>query len=125
MNSNIIFEAGNNIVIKIPIELYDETLHFYRDILLLETEEHAINHPSIIKSTKVNFGGLTLWLNAVPLEKESKIYLELNTNQMQNALDYLRTNRIQLVDEEDEKLVSDTQWIKDPAGNTLFLHTKN
>lgn len=121
---NIIFRAGNNIAIKIPIELYEETLHFYRDILLLETEEQQIDHPSIIKSTKVKFGDINLWLDAVPQKKETKIYLELNTNQMQNALDYLSTNKIQIAADEDEQS-PDIQWIKDPAGNTLLLHTNN
>lgn len=120
----ITLKASNNIALKIPQELFEETLHFYRDILLMDTEEIQVNGPQVIRSAKISFGSICLWLDAVPARKEPRILLELSTDQLQKARAYFMANEIAFVNPEEEGL-ENVDWIKDPAGNILHLSADN
>ena len=119
---NLIFEAGRNIAIKIPMDVYEDTLSFYRDILLMDTEEVAVTDAWIQRSTKVDFGTIVLWLDGVPSAEPSTVYLEIQTNQLELALPYLRTNKVRMP-AVPERLPTDAHWIQDPAGTVLLLRS--
>ena len=119
---NLIFEAGRNIAIKIPMDVYEDTLSFYRDILLMDTEEVVVTDAWIQRSTKVNFGTIVLWLDGVPSAEPSTVYLEIQTNHLELALPYLRTNKVRMP-AVPERLPPDAHWIQDPAGTVLLLRS--
>lgn len=115
------FEAGTNIAMKIPEHHYAETVHFYRDVLLLEVEEKEINHPTVLQTCKVKFGPCTLWLDCVKDITDTALWLEIKTPDIDKATDYLNTNETATHDEL-EKIPADMHWIKDPAGTVLLLN---
>ncbi len=114
------FEAGTNIAMKIPAYQYADTVHFYRDVLLLEVEEKPITHPTVLQTHTVKFGACTLWLDCVEGIDTSSIWLEIKTPDVPNATDYLTTNGTQTFDELEE-IPHNMHWIKDPAGTILLL----
>ncbi len=118
--NKLTIKADKDITIKIPIDLYEDTLHFYRDILLMETEEVLIDLPSTINSTKVKFGDINLWLEPISNPKDAAMLLKINTNQMENALNYLQANNVKIIGKKN-KLIGGYLRIQDPAGNTLLL----
>lgn len=118
------FEGGPNIAIKIPAPAYEKTIHFYRDILLLETEEKILDHPTITKTTKVKFGENTLWLDYMESITAPMIWLEINSNEIEIAAQYFQINDIPIQDDL-EKIPKGTHWIKDPAGNVFILRKKD
>lgn len=116
--------ASNNIALKIPEDSFEKTLHFYRDILLMDTEEIKVNDPTVSRSAKVTFGPICLWLDAVPNRKEPEVLFELSTDQLQKAIAYFKANDIELVNPEEEGL-ENVDWIRDPAGNILHLSSES
>jgi hypothetical protein len=115
------FEAGTNIAMKLPQLQSADTVHFYRDVLLLEVEEKPITHPTVLQTCTVKFGACTLWLDCVEGIDRSSIWLEIKTPEINNATDYLSTNNIATFDEL-EQIPADMHWIKDPAGTVLLLN---
>lgn len=59
------FEAGLNIATKIPKRKYEQTVAFYRDILKLEVEEKPMDHPTVSRTHRVQFGHNVVWLDCV------------------------------------------------------------
>ncbi|WP_156308538.1 hypothetical protein [Sphingobacterium endophyticum] len=100
--------------------MFEETLHFYRDILLLDSEEIFSNQLNCFRLAKIIFGSINLWLIEIPDNDKPEIFLELNTNQINAALDFLNVNHISIQMIETEKSNKITT-IKDPAGNVLTL----
>lgn len=115
------FEAGTNIAMKIPVQQYESTVHFYRDVLLLEVEERLIEHPTVKRTHKVIFGACTLWLDCVAGVDTSALWLEIKTTDVETATAYLQTNNIQTFDEL-EAIPDTMHWIKDPSGTVLLLN---
>lgn len=66
------FKGGVNIAMKIPPEKYDETVAFYRDILLFDVEEVPITHPTVLATHRLEFGPNILWLDCVKGITDSK-----------------------------------------------------
>lgn len=118
------FEPGNNIAMKIPEMQYEATVHFYRDILLLDVEERKIDLPNISKTCKVVFGTVTLWLDCVKDIDRSALWLEIRTADILEATVYLQTNGTTTCDEL-EKIPEKMHWIKDPAGTVLLLNGRD
>lgn len=118
--NNITFKAGNNIRMRIPTKMFEETLHFYRDILLLDSEEIFFTQLNSLRLAKIIFGSINLWLHEIPDNAKPEIFLEINTNQINAALDFLTVNQISHQTIETEKSNKIT-IIKDPAGNVLTL----
>ncbi|OJU73646.1 MAG: hypothetical protein BGO09_05920 [Bacteroidetes bacterium 47-18] len=121
--SEIIFEAGNDITLNIPKERYEATLRFYRDILLLDVEEKAADQPSARLAAKVQFGNSTLWLYCTGTTAQPATWLELCTNDMTAALNYLHTNGI-ISEDAQETVPEGMRLVRDPAGNTLLLKAR-
>ncbi len=114
------FEGGVNIAMKIPEDRYEATLHFYRDVLLLPAEERPIEHPTVLRTCKVQFGTNTLWLDCVRDITATALWLELKTGQLDGATQYLEANGTSTCDEL-EQIPEGMHWITDPAGTVILL----
>jgi hypothetical protein len=122
MDSEIKFEGGINIAIKIPKSKYDETVRFYQGILKLEVEEKPIDNPTVSRTHQVKFGANIVWLDCVDNYTHSETWLELKTPSVEAATAYLNARGIKTVDEL-EQIPEDMHWIMDPAG-TVFIVSK-
>ena len=116
------FEGGVNIAIKIPKSKYNQTVAFYRDILKLEVEEKPIDNPTVSKTHQVKFGRNIVWLDCVDNYTHSETWLELNTENVASATEYLKSKGVETCDELEE-LPENMHWITDPAG-TVFIVKK-
>lgn len=117
------FQPGKNMAMKVPLAKYHEMVHFYRDILLLETEEVELNHPQVAKTCKVNINDITLWIDGIEDLSQKDLWFELETDSIQAAMEYLSANNVEQ-DDSLEQLPSNAHWIKDPAGNIILLRQK-
>lgn len=117
------FEGGINIAIKIPKSKYDKTVLFYRDILKLEVEEKPIENPTVSRTHQVKFGGSILWLDCVENYTHAETWLELNTDNVDAATNYLKENGIDTCDEI-EQLPENMHWIADPSGTIFVLRSR-
>ena len=115
------FHGGLNIAIKIPKSKYEETVVFYRDILKLEIEEKAINNPTVSRTHEVKFGPNIVWLDCVDNYTHSEVWLDLKTNDVASATEYLKSQGINTCDEL-EQTPNDMHWIMDPAGTPFILN---
>lgn len=104
--------AGRNIAIKVPQHKWAETVAYYRDrIGLTVTRELAA-------STGFDFNGFTLWLDRVPQQSQTDIWLELFSDDPDAALEHLGGPRR----DELEPLDGVTgHWTSDPAGVVLLV----
>lgn len=114
------FEGGPNIALKIPREKYEDTVHFYRDILLLDVEEQTIKHPTVSRTHRVKFGSNILWLDCVDHFTEPQVWLEVRSLDSSDALPYLISNGVKAEDELEE-IPETMHWIRDPAGTVMIL----
>jgi predicted enzyme related to lactoylglutathione lyase len=114
------FKGGINIAVKIPKAKYNETVAFYRDVLKLEVEEKPIDNPTVSRTHEVKFGGNILWLDCVDNYTHSETWLELRTNDVDEATAYLKLNGTQTCDELEE-IPDNMHWITDPAGTVFIL----
>ena len=120
---DISFEGGINIAIKIPKSKYEDTVAFYRDILKLEVSEKAIDNPTVSRTHEVKFGPNVVWLDCVDNYTHSETWLELRTDDVESAAQYLRSKGVQTCDEL-EKIPEDMHWIMDPAGTVFIVGKK-
>ncbi len=114
------FQGGVNIAIKIPQYKYDETITFYRDVLKFDVKEKPIDHPTVSKTHQVVFGGNTLWLDCVDHYTHSETWLEIKTDNVEDATRYLKSKGVETRDEI-EKIPENMHWIMDPAGTVFIL----
>lgn len=113
------FEGGINIAIKIPKSKYEDTVSFYRDTLKLEVTEKEIKNPTVSRTHQVKFGPNILWLDCVDNYTHSETWLELKTNNITQATEYLHSRGTETCDEL-EKIPENMHWIQDPSG-TVFI----
>ena len=114
------FEGGINIAIKIPKSKYEETVAFYRDILKLPVAEKTIDNPTVSRTHEVKFGNNIVWLDCVDNYTHSEVWLEIRTDNVNAATEYLKSKGINTCDEL-EKIPEDLHWIMDPAGTVFIL----
>ena len=114
------YEGGLNIAMKIPKSKYEQTVSFYRDTLGFEVVEEKIEHLTISRSFKLQFGPNILWLDCVDNYTHSEAWFELKTNDVEKAKDHLQSKGIKTCDEI-EQIPEDHHWIQDPAGNVFIL----
>ena len=117
------FKGGLNIAIKIPRHKYEESVAFYRDILNLTVTEVSIEHPTISRSHKAEFGPNILWLDCIDNYTHSEIWLEMRTDHVADAAEYLKKKGVETRDEL-EQIPEGKHWIMDPAG-TVFILDEN
>jgi len=118
------FEGGFNIAMKIPPEKYNETVAFYRDILLFDVEEVPIDHPTVLATHRLIFGPNILWLECVKELPHQQIWLEMTTDDVDSSTRYLQTNEVLIADDLEKIDTNNMHWIKDPAGSVLLLKSK-
>ena len=105
-------EPGKNIAIKVPLYRWDETVAFYRDKVGLKVTRELEN------STGFSFGSMTLWIDRVPHQSQTDVWIELFDDEPQTALAALGTPRR----DELEPLDGVTgHWTYDPAGTVILL----
>ena len=114
------FEGGINIAMKIPKSKYEETVRFYRDILKLEVTEKPIDNPTVSRTHQVKFGPNIVWLDCVDNYTHSEIWMELKTNNVEQATTYLSAKGIETCDEL-EQIPDNMHWIQDPAGAVFII----
>jgi predicted enzyme related to lactoylglutathione lyase len=109
------FYAGDNIAMKIPSHEYSATVQFYRDVIGLPQIEETL--PDIV----FKFGDKRLWLDAVGHMSQAEIWLEIQTDDVKAAAEYLNQKDVIRCD----KIESLPQgfegfWITSPA-NIIHL----
>ncbi|MEM7258677.1 MAG: hypothetical protein AAF404_14965 [Pseudomonadota bacterium] len=85
------YTAGRNIAIKTPDHEYAETVRFYREILGFED---AIEYQPDATSAAVHFGDKVLWIDSVPTLSQAEIWLEIKTDNTQQARQSLQQQGI-------------------------------
>lgn len=108
-NKDIKFKAGKNIAMKVPTHRYDQTIHFYNEILgFQKIEEYK---PEVV----FEFGDKNLWIDKVKYLSQSEIWLEVECNDIVKAKKYFHNRGIQFRDEI-EKLPNGLKalWIASP-----------
>jgi hypothetical protein len=117
---DIHFTGGTNIALKIPLNKYEETVRFYKEVLKLEVREEEISNPTVSRTHSVIFGPNTLWLDCVDNYTHPEIWLEINTPDVSEATAYLREGGVQTKDEF-EQIPKGKHWITDPAGAVMII----
>lgn len=108
--------GGSNIALKIPKYKYDETVHFYKEILKL----HYLGF--ISESHAFRFGEGTLWLDCMDNYAQTDVWLEVRTENIEDVAEYLTTHNVDRRDEIEIHENSKGYWISDPAGTILRVN---
>ncbi|MDD9741360.1 hypothetical protein PVW47_16375 [Marinovum sp. SP66] len=105
-------EPGKNLAIKVPLHRWSETVAFYRDkVGLTVTRE-------LDTSIGFEFGNMTLWIDRVPQQSQTDVWIELFDDDPDAALSRLGSpSRDEL-----EPLTNVVgHWTSDPAGTVILL----
>lgn len=115
------FEAGKNIAMKVPVHEYEDAVAFYRDVLRLPPVSDDV--PSSTESVRFSFGDKVLWIDKVPSLSQAEIWLEVLTDDVDGASQYLEEQGCARRDEI-EALPGGFNgfWISSPA-NIIHLVT--
>jgi hypothetical protein len=120
MSERLQFSGGINLALKLPREKYVETIAFYRDTLGFRVLDETTPHPTVSQSCRLQFGPMILWLDCVDNYPQPQVWLELNTNNLPGATQYLDQQGVATQDEL-EKIPEGMHWIKDPSGTVMLL----
>lgn len=115
------FSPGRNIAIKVPEHEYDSTVAFYRDILGLK--QITLESPDKYESTAFEFGDKNLWVDKISGISQAEIWLEIITDNIQKAKDYLEEKGYCRRDEI-ETLPSEFKgfWLSSPSNIIHLIH---
>ena len=115
MTNSIQFSGGNNIAIKTPPHEFDQVIRFYREILRLPQIE------ADDRSVAFEFGPLQLWVDKVDGISQAEVWLEIKTDHILEAKDYLDRNQV-IERDEIETLPEEFKgfWISSP-NNIIHL----
>lgn len=80
------FEPGRNIAMKIPTHEYQDTVHFYRNVIRL----NEIPPTSEDSTPRFEFGDKVLWLDCVDWISQAEIWLEIVTSDIAQAATVLQ-----------------------------------
>ncbi|WP_418154312.1 VOC family protein [Actinoalloteichus caeruleus] len=118
------FRGGPNIAMKLPAARFDDTVAFYRDVLGLDvTEEPSAATGMVSRSVRVDFGAYALWLDRVDNYARSDIWLELTTDDLDDAVRHLAAHGVGTNDELEELPTgSRAHWVCAPTGVPHILH---
>lgn len=110
------FRPGRNIAMKVPSHEYDRTVRFYREVL-------GFNELTPPGSTalRFEFGDKVLWLDRMPGLSQSEIWLEVVTDDLDQASEYFNEHECARRDEI-EPLPDGFRafWLSNPA-NIIHL----
>lgn len=108
-------KPGRNIAIKVPRHKWEETVVYYRDKVELKIAQESKT------SVAFKFGEMTLWIDCVEHQSQTDVWLELFTDDPDNALERLKSPaRDELENIED----GNGRWTSDPAGVVLLLRSE-
>jgi len=107
--------AGKNIAIKVPLHKWLETVAFYRDRVGLEPVRETPN------TVAFAFGEMTLWIDRVERQSQVDVWLELFSEDPDQALSHLGSPRRDELEPLDDV---NGHWTSDPAGVVLLLRSK-
>ncbi|NEE01095.1 VOC family protein [Phytoactinopolyspora halotolerans] len=113
------FDGGVNIAMKIPRVHFESTVAFYRDVLGLPTEDVSGSDVAtgVSRSYRCAFGPSTLWLDEVETYSQTDVWLQLNTDDIDAAMEHLKAAGVPARDElEPLPDPSSAHWIANPAG---------
>ena len=106
---------GKNIAIKVPQHKWQETVTYYRDKVGLEVRKELNASVGFI------FGDMTLWIDRVEKQSQVDVWLELFTDDPDNAIEHLGSP----LRDELEPLDGVTgHWTSDPAGVVLLVRNE-
>jgi hypothetical protein len=105
-------EPGKNIAVKVPQHLWEATVAYYRDRVGLPVTRE------LKSSTGFAFGPITLWIDRVPAQSQTDVWLELFTDDPDAALAQLGSPRRDDLEPLDDV---DGHWTSDPAGVVLLV----
>lgn len=114
-----IFRAGRNMAMKVPTHKYESTVKFYRDILGLR--QISDNQSGTTESVRFEFGDKILWIDRIAGISHAEIWLEIVTDDVDKAADYLELHHCVRCDEI-EPLPDGFKgfWLSNPA-NIIHL----
>lgn len=117
------FKPGRNMAMKVPAHEYDKTVAFYRDVLGFELI--PLDNEEDNNTIRFKFGDKVLWIDRVTTVSQTEIWLEVITDDMDAAAEYLQTNGVVRCDEI-EPLPEGFEgfWISSPA-NIIHLVTNS
>jgi catechol 2,3-dioxygenase-like lactoylglutathione lyase family enzyme len=113
------FSAGTNIAIKVPLHQYEQTVAFYRDIAKLEVRKAGEN------TTAFAFGAIALWIDRVPHQSKTDIWLQLVTDELDAAVQDLQNAGLSVRDELEPLNGMRAHWVSDPAGTVLLIEQRS
>ena len=118
------FKPGYNIAMKIPAHEFDDTVIFYRDILGFEHVENT--SPDTITSARFRFGDKLLWIDKCPQLSQAEIWLEVITDDIENASRYFKESNCNRRDEI-EPLPDGFKgfWVASPANIIHLINQEN
>ena len=110
-----IFQPGENIAIKVPPHQFEQTVSFYRDILGLEQTD--LDASDQFQSVTFKFGDKTLWIDKSATLSQAEIWLEIQTDNIDQAKKHFEKHNIARRDEI-ESLPQNFNgfWISSPSG---------
>jgi predicted enzyme related to lactoylglutathione lyase len=114
------FKPGRNIAIKVPAHEFEAMVHFYGTVLGLERiEASSGNDDSVVFA----FGEKRLWIDKVEHISQAETWLEIFTDDVENAKAYLLEQGCQIRNEI-EALPEGFNgfWLNSPA-NIIHLMT--
>jgi predicted enzyme related to lactoylglutathione lyase len=115
------FEPGENIAIKVSPHQFEKTVAFYRDVLGLE--QIHMKSPDQYQSVTFEFGGKQLWIDKISSMSQAEIWLEIKTDNLEQASHYFNEHEVVRSDEIDP-LPSEFRgfWISSPANIIHLIH---
>ncbi|WP_417445656.1 VOC family protein [Kangiella sp.] len=118
-----VFKPGRNMAMKVPAHEYDQTVAFYRDVLGFELI--PLDNDEDSNTIRFKFGDKVLWIDRVTTVSQTEIWLEVTTDDMDGAAEYLQANEVVRCDEI-EPLPDGFEgfWISSPA-NIIHLVTNS
>jgi catechol 2,3-dioxygenase-like lactoylglutathione lyase family enzyme len=113
------FRGGQNIAMKLPKAQFEQTVAFYRDVLGMGVVDQSGTDiaAGVQQSASVQFGPVTLWLDQVDNYTSAEIWLELFTDDLEQATSHLAERGVSPQDEL-EPLPPEMagHWITNPVG---------
>jgi hypothetical protein len=103
---------GKNIAVKVPRHRWDEMVSFYRDRIGLAVRKE------LAESIAFDFGEITLWLDRVERQSQVDVWLELFSDDPDEALGHLGSPKRDELEPLDGVV---GHWTSDPAGVVLLV----
>lgn len=113
------FVGSVNIAMKIPTAQHDATVAFYREVLGMSVTDVTGSEiaAGVSRSHRCEFGANTLWLDEVENYSRSDLWLQIDTDDIDAAMERLAAAGVTPRDElEPLPDTARAHWISNPAG---------